>query len=163
MMRLLHFVACLFLVGCGRSDQSAEAPTHDLIANAEASSRYTILPAVIQRSPDKAFLQGVRDRGYAFCYRPAVTKVDVSCSLEQDAAIHSIVLILMMSGSKDLINQTEKQRWVTAHPEEVKRVRQYCHEIYQDAGSNDARILNVCLSNLGDWSSLLPNPFGVAD
>lgn len=163
MRRLLHLVACLFLVGCDRTHPAAEVPTHDLLAKAEASSRYTILPALIQSSSDKAFLQGVRDRGYAFCYRRAVNQVDATCSRRQDAAIHGIILISMMSEAKNLINLTTKQQWVTAHPEAVKRVRQYCHGIYQNAGSNDARILDVCLSNLGDWSNLLPNPFGVMD
>lgn len=138
-----------------------EAGQQDFIRNAQQESFWGEDPKWISWSGDEAYFRQVRDAGYRFC----LNKVDgdvSTCFAEQDEAVHGSILTLLADMQQrempDRSGLSREQRWVASHPEIATEIKNYCTEIYRDHGSEDARILAVCLGNLPAFSPYIGLP-----
>lgn len=158
--RILVAALVSSLAACGKV-APVKQPTAAAIEEAEGRSPVTPVRELIDRSRESAVWRGVRNRSYFYCYRAARQQINKQCGAEQDEAIHRVLLSLLMSALVVRTHPNEKTRYISTSKQSVAAAVHYCWQIYRDNGLRDARILDVCLSNLGDWGTVVPSPFGV--
>jgi len=141
-------------------DPQGGSPAPEIVRKAQRFSFWGENPKWLDWAGEEAFIQRLRDSGFAYCYRDGA--IEPSCASEQDEAVHAVVLLLMASEAQREMDEksrlTFEQRWVAEHPEIVRQVRFHCLKLYQDHGGEDARILSACLGNLPAFSPLIPLP-----
>lgn len=119
------------------------------------TTKWRLAPATWSQST-----QDMRDRAYRFCAikRPK----DMACRDAQDASLivanHAESNFANLSKDTDSISPYFEA--IRMRPEAFINVRDHCLQIYEDAGSADARLLGPCISNAvgGDYFGIVPVP-----
>lgn len=128
------------------------------IRSAQVSAYWGPIPRWIGWSGEEARFRQMRDRAYEYCFRG--NAVESACAHEQDDALHSVVLTLSLveaqRRSPDKRELSDTERSIAEDPQIVARARSYCWSLYDSHGGSDARLLDVCLSDLIDGSRFVP-------
>ena len=154
-------VPLFFIWMVGGCSSSTSLPSLDVVRAQQASSQFG--PTKNWRVANVAWAkstQDMRDRAYRFCLirRPK----DAGCMTAQDysliSANHAESNVLHASASLDNVSPYFKA--IRERPATFSDARRFCLQIYQDAGSADARILGPCLSNAigADFFGIVPVP-----
>jgi hypothetical protein len=120
-----------------------------------------ILPPIWARMfRDDPWLNGLRERGYRYCYRSG--SVDPACARKQDEAVQAAFFAIDISKAQQKMTDQSRlslrEREVARDPQLRANVIRYCSSLYAAHGNKDARILATCLGNLSEFSPLVPIP-----
>lgn len=153
-------LVALALSGCREAQLEHSVPKRSIVADAQAQSEYGKNPAWLDFSGERDKIQKVRNRAYEYCLREK--RIDKRCAAEQDSALHASVVTLYFARDLKTVSEMDeldnKARWLAHNPDIVEQAIKECWALYGDHGSNDTRILAVCLGNLSDSSWLIELP-----
>ncbi|NML04421.1 hypothetical protein [Sphingomonas sp. G-3-2-10] len=142
------------------SFRASEVDPLPIVREAQRKSFWGSTPKWIDWTDEKRIFREVRDAGYLYCYR--FGKIDEACSSDQDEAVHTAVLLLMVDreqrGAKNKSGFSREQLWVAEHPHITRDIRAYCWKLYRDHGGKDARLIASCLANLPAFSPMVDLP-----
>jgi len=152
--------ACIGVAVNHRPAHASDGSDITIIREAQSRSYWGADPLWIDWTGEKGLFRQIRDAGYEFCLQLKV--LDVTCTEQQDEAVHAAVLILRadrdLRAMENKTSLTFEERWVAEHPEITGDIRSYCWELYGDHGARDARLISSCLGNLPAFSPLVPLP-----
>ncbi len=139
---------------------SRPSPTEQDIARMQTDGDAVLPPLWRTLFLERPWLKAIRRRGYIYCNRHGA--IDIGCAREQDEAMQGMIFALMTSkwqqGMTDRNQLSQREFEVARDPALRSKVIRYCARLYDDHGSQDARLLAVCLGNLSDYSLLVPIP-----
>ena len=148
------------LIACQRSQQDSVSLRRTIIAAAQVRSFRGANPKWLELTDKEALFRLVRDHAYSYCL--SQKSVDLKCTAEQDDAVEASVLALKVAVDQAAMTDKKrlglKEHYVATNPIVATSVENACWALYKAHGSQDARILSVCLGNLTDYSPLIPLP-----
>ena len=157
---LLSVAALAFGMGFRLSSPITQRATAELIAAAQESSFYGPKPNWLGMTDSDELFEGIRRRGFAFCFDGR--EISRECALEQDIAVHDSVLVFVLADAQrkmeDKAKLSRHEAHIAENPQIAADVARFCWNLYRRHGSQDARILAVCLSNLNASSLLVQLP-----
>lgn len=157
---ILGMVVAFALGALTARPHSAPSPSAQEISQAQQVGNRFLPPMWPDMFRDQAWLNGLRRRGYIYCFRNRT--IDADCTRAQEEAVQNVFFALTVSKAQQkMVDQSglsSRELEVAQNPKLRSTVIRYCSNLYADHGNQDARVLAACLGNLSEFSPLVAVP-----